>query len=408
MSDCNIKISILMPCLNVAPYIRQSVQSVINQSLKDIEIILIDAGSSDGTLEIIEKYANKDSRIQIIHSDKKSYGYQMNLGLDAANGQYIGIVETDDFVEEDMFENLYNLTDNGIVDIAKSTFYHHYDYNTSSTNKSNLVIDDVKKRLAGVNNPFTVYEQPFFLDGHPSIWCGIYKRSLLEDNNIRFMEEPGGGWVDNPFFYQTALKAKKISYCHIPYYYYRESNPDSSSNDLGDFTIPIKRMIDNLNVLNDYGCNDKEILYVAYLRVYAYLRNISRRDNYESHMEELKPYLHKMMLMLDESIIVKRFNYSDQMKYYKYLSPLCLMGSNKSELNLSHNDYELIMKEHNFLLKFNNYYIQRLEEAEKTNKNLNDELEYTKKDLNEIINSKAYKLGSSIASPLRKFRSFKN
>jgi glycosyltransferase involved in cell wall biosynthesis len=66
----------------------------------------VDAGSTDGTLEILQEYAAKDSRISIINSEKKSYGYQMNLGFDAAKGEYLGIVETDDFADPDMFEKL--------------------------------------------------------------------------------------------------------------------------------------------------------------------------------------------------------------------------------------------------------------------------------------------------------------
>lgn len=103
------KVSVLIPSLNVAPYIEECLQSVINQSLKDIEIICIDANSTDGTLEILKDYAKKDSRIKLIVSEKKSYGYQMNLGLKAARGEYIGIVESDDYIKPLMFERLYRV-----------------------------------------------------------------------------------------------------------------------------------------------------------------------------------------------------------------------------------------------------------------------------------------------------------
>ena len=96
------KISIIMPSLNVAAYIRECIESVINQTITDIEILCIDAGSTDGTLEILEEYAIKDSRIRLIKSDKKSYGYQINTGIDMAMGEYLGIVETDDCIETDM------------------------------------------------------------------------------------------------------------------------------------------------------------------------------------------------------------------------------------------------------------------------------------------------------------------
>ena len=93
-----IKVSVIMPCLNMEKYIEQSIKSVINQTLKDIEIIVVDAGSTDKTLDIIERYKSQDERIKLIHSDKKSYGYQMNLAINKAQGEFIGIVETDDYV----------------------------------------------------------------------------------------------------------------------------------------------------------------------------------------------------------------------------------------------------------------------------------------------------------------------
>ena len=102
-----VKVSVIMPSLNVVKYIEKCMNSVVNQSLKDIEIIVIDAGSTDGTEKIIQTYAKQDSRIRLVHSDKKSYGYQINLGLSIAIGEYVGIVEPDDWIEPDAYEVLY-------------------------------------------------------------------------------------------------------------------------------------------------------------------------------------------------------------------------------------------------------------------------------------------------------------
>ncbi len=87
-----ICISVIMPSLNVAKYMRECLESVLNQKLREIEILCVDAGSTDGTLEILEEFALKDSRIRIIKSEKKSYGYQLNIGISVAKGEYIGII----------------------------------------------------------------------------------------------------------------------------------------------------------------------------------------------------------------------------------------------------------------------------------------------------------------------------
>lgn len=112
-----------MPSLNVAPYIKNCIESVINQTIKNIEIICVDAGSTDGTLEVLREYEKKDSRIKVILSNKKSYGYQMNLGIDIAKGEYLGIVETDDFISSEMYEELYTIAKEKKLDFIKADFY---------------------------------------------------------------------------------------------------------------------------------------------------------------------------------------------------------------------------------------------------------------------------------------------
>ena len=83
------KVSIIMPSLNVAPYITECMESVIHQTLQDLEILCVDAGSTDGTWEILEEYSKRDGRIRLIRSPQKSYGYQMNLGIREAVGRKI-------------------------------------------------------------------------------------------------------------------------------------------------------------------------------------------------------------------------------------------------------------------------------------------------------------------------------
>ena len=102
-----IKVSVILPSLNVSPYIEECLQSVRRQTLREIEILCIDAGSTDGTREIIAAHAAEDSRIRLLGSKIRSVGYQVNLGLTAARGEYIGIVETDDYIAPGMYELLY-------------------------------------------------------------------------------------------------------------------------------------------------------------------------------------------------------------------------------------------------------------------------------------------------------------
>ena len=343
MENDNPKISVIMPSLNVEDFIGQCIESVINQTFKDLEIICVDAGSTDGTLEILDKYSKKDSRIKIIHSDKKSYGYQMNLGIDAAKGEYIGIVETDDFIDEKMYETLHGLTNDSTTDISKVNFYHYY-------GESDFKADKTKKNLP--DDPFTVFDFPQILKGHPSIWAAIYKKEFLKRNGIEFMEVLGGGWVDNPFLFKTMLSAQNMTYKDEAFYYYRELNPESSTNDMDDLTLPMRRMLDLFDVLDDYQCRDEKILKEFYIRIFWHIDDVLKRDNYTSQEKEVVEFTHEVVKRMDENIVKSDFGFDDQKLYYKYLSPLRLKQLNGDASDFTLEEIADINKENNFLLEY--------------------------------------------------------
>ena len=116
------KISILMPSKNVRPYIEECMESVLHQTLRDIEIFCVDADSTDGTLACLERYAAADRRVHILHDDRGSTGYANNLAIRQATGKYIGLVETDDYVEPEMFERLYEAAETAQADVCRMDF----------------------------------------------------------------------------------------------------------------------------------------------------------------------------------------------------------------------------------------------------------------------------------------------
>lgn len=114
------KVSIIMPIYNVEKYLQQSLLSVCNQSLKEIEIVCINDGSNDSSLKILNYFAQKDSRIKVISTNNSGYGHAMNIGIEMSSGEYVGIVEPDDYVNRYMFEYLYDAAKLNGVDIVKS------------------------------------------------------------------------------------------------------------------------------------------------------------------------------------------------------------------------------------------------------------------------------------------------
>lgn len=213
------KVSVLVPIYNVEKYLSQCLDSIINQKLDDIEIILINDGSNDSSPLIIEKYQNQDKRIKVINKINTGYGNSMNLGLDMATGEYIGIVEPDDFIEKDMFFDLYDLAKKYNSDLVKSDYFG---------------FQDNQKRKMGkfasypIEKPIDIFEYPSLVRMQPSIWSGIYRKEFLDNNNIRFLESPGASFQDTSFAFKTFCLAKNIILTDKPYLNYRMDNENSS------------------------------------------------------------------------------------------------------------------------------------------------------------------------------------
>ncbi len=218
------KITVIMPSLNVKKYIRKCVDSVMGQSLKDIEVLAIDAGSTDGTLDILRDYEKKDKRFRVILSDRKSYGYQVNLGLGQASGDYIWIVDTDDVVTDDAFETLYLQAVSSNADYVKGRGMFFADLGNGSIWEYPIWSPLSDPELFGVVitpcNMVDLIRLDIFL------WTGLYKREFLK--NIRLNETPGAAYQDQGFLFQTISTAKRAVYIDRIVYYYRQDNSGSS------------------------------------------------------------------------------------------------------------------------------------------------------------------------------------
>lgn len=227
----NLKVSIIVPCLNSIDFLYNCIESIIDQTLVDIEIICVDAGSTDGTLETLQEYAAIDHRIHIMHSPKKSYGYQMNLGFQAARGEYIGIVESDDYVEPEMFEKLYNLAQTDNLDLAKSGFFNHYSKPVVKDIPSHIPANAPKGVFCPLESQFTETAQFFGMS--PSIWTGLYRAEFIRAKNIKFTETPGASYQDTAFTFKVWCCAERAEFIDECLLHYRRDNDNSSSNSRG-------------------------------------------------------------------------------------------------------------------------------------------------------------------------------
>lgn len=220
-----VKVSILVPCCNVEAFLPQCLDSIVNQTLKNVEIICINDGSKDNTLAIIKRYAKNDKRIRIIDKPNSGYGDSMNKGLDLATGEYIGIVESDDFVEPNMFQILYAEAKKFDADIVKSNFWLYW----SQGNINEFYECFTKEECNSVIVP-SEYKDGTLYRVKPSIWSAIYKHSFLKENRISFLATPGASYQDTSFTFKAFSACKKFVGVYDAFLHYRQDNAGSSVN----------------------------------------------------------------------------------------------------------------------------------------------------------------------------------
>ena len=262
------KVSIVIPTYNVENYLRECMESVINQTLSDIEIICINDGSTDGSLKILREYADRDERVILIDKKNEGYGVGMNTGMDIASGEYIGIVEPDDFVPLTMYEDLYNIAKDNELDFVKADFYRFT--RDSRTGELNLVYNRLDPSGENYNQVISPFEKPYVTKFIMNTWSGIYRRQFIEEHHIRHNTTPGAAF----FMY-----AKRCMFLDRPYYMNRRDNPNSS--------VKNKEKVYCMNIEYDFIRDifmqkeneklwDRFKYYFNYKRYFSYLFTLGR------------------------------------------------------------------------------------------------------------------------------------
>ena len=228
----NPKVSVVVPIYKVEKYLMQCIDSILNQTLQDIEVILVDEGDIDTCRAIIDMYEfgpKKDPRVKTIHERNGGYGSSVNKGFDIATGEYISIIESDDFIAPEMYEEMYNYAKKLDADVVKTPYYEYFDKTSDIDEVINPCFWQKMVKKVPENVTFSIEEYPILMGIHPSIWAALYKREYLVNKNIRCIEARGAGYIDNHFRTQTFCQTDKLCYLNKPFNYYRLSNEDAST-----------------------------------------------------------------------------------------------------------------------------------------------------------------------------------
>lgn len=285
-----IKVSIIVAVYNVEEYLERCLRSLTNQTLKECEIILIDDGSSDLSGEICNKYSENYDNITVVHKENGGLSSVRNLGISISKGEYIGFVDSDDYIHEEMFEKLYNAIIKNDCQMAISSFYEVKEDNI--INKSNF--SDAKSIFAKKEciDKFFKEEYPF---NYSFVWNKLFKRSLFDDN--KFNEKIISDQEDTEIMIKLFNNIERVVYIDTPLYYYCLRAESLSSGMISNRKVKTERAF--FEIYNYTKYNIPQFKSKALLKYIVYYFNIiikiiNNYDRYESDYFELIKNLSKL------------------------------------------------------------------------------------------------------------------
>lgn len=288
------KISIIVPIYNMENYLEECLNSLINQTLKDIEIICINDGSTDNSLEILKEYAKNDTRIRIFSQVNQGQGIARNKGIKIAKGEYLLFVDPDDYINSKTCEILYNTFKDTKANIIQFDYENLYEHPRLKKSRilSNEVNDIVNTFKIYPNSYYDTNKIPICLYGQRLMaWDKAYSVKFLKENNIHFASNKYA--EDHIFTIMATFNEKKIYYLNKQLYIYR-CRPNSAVNNISDdnFCIfdnfkYIEKFLGSKNLLEKFS---KEFIIYKSQIIQCHFQNISDKKKFE-YIEQAKEFL---------------------------------------------------------------------------------------------------------------------
>lgn len=286
-----IKVSIIVPVYNCEKHLARCLDSLTNQTLKDIEIILINDGSIDNSGAICDKYSIMDNRIVVIHKKNSGISDTRNLGINVAQGEYIGFVDSDDFVELRMFEKLYTAAIQNKCDVSICNYYSYFNKDNFYISNENLkegIYDSDTILMKFIGNNINEFEKPFYL---ASVWRCLYKKALISKTKF----PPIKTIEDRLFNIEILCKTKNVYYLSeaLYYYFYNTSSITKTyqSEMIKDYVYSNEKVY---YLLGDRTFIFEEQLFTSKLRHYVTLirneANINNKNNINKSIRTLNEY----------------------------------------------------------------------------------------------------------------------
>lgn len=307
-------ISVLVPCYNVEKYLRQCLDSIISQTYTELEIICLNDGSTDGTPGILREYEAKDSRIKVVDKPNSGYGATMNIGLRMAQGKYIGIVESDDYIEPEMYETLCNAAEKDGLDIVRCRFIERNVVKSKDHVETFSWVKDNGK-------VFRPTDLPASLMIKPSIWAALYRRDFLEKNGIYFLETPGASYQDASFGFKALVMADKVRFLPDVLHNYR-INEASSVSSPGKVFCVCDEEAEIRRYIREHGRFEELKGHMAYRAFGSYKWNYNRLGPMKLKRAFMKKWSEEARQMFAEGAITRK-NFSKNRMFRLWIIANC-------------------------------------------------------------------------------------
>ncbi len=306
------KVSVIVPFHNVEKYISKCLTSLIYQSLEDIEIICINDASTDNSKNIVQQYLENDKRIILLNVDNVSgQSYARNLGMEIASGEYIGFVDSDDWVELDMFEKMYNKAKSVDSDITMCQAQLYDDKEQTFYTNDYYSLKSIEKYGDKVFTPEETKDE--ILNINVVLWNKIYKREFLQNTLVKFQN--GYIYEDLPFFFEIYLKAQRINILWEAPYYYRQNRQFSTMQNSDKKVYDRIPMVERTyNVLKQAPFfEEKKTEIISWIIDDIFHRYTLLEDRYyEDYFAKMKEFFQKIELTPeDEQELAKSYCYDE-------------------------------------------------------------------------------------------------
>lgn len=299
-----IKVSVIIPIFNVEKYLKKSLDSVVNQTLKEIEIIAIDDGSTDNSLNILKEYQNTDDRIIIFEQENKGPGEARNLALNHVKGEYVFFLDSDDWIELNTLEKLYNNAIENNCDLVLFDSIEHLP-NDEYKPRRFFILDNLKNQVFNFESEKKIVLNSYFVP-----WSKLYKTSFIKENNIRY--PPFLLFVDVSFHIANISLAQRVTYLPEIFYHYNKLNESSVQN-------------------TKIEMNRSKVIFDVINRVEKFLLENNLFYSLESNFLEFK--------IKQPKILFDNLDDDSKEEFYQYLRK-CFLSINSNPSILSKLDFE--------------------------------------------------------------------